>query len=448
MADVIFNDKGVPMMAYGKTFFASTTGAPEPAKNPAQPFPVIDDNIRFKNYSIVPWGSGNTFPQDAEQIIEKTGVLNSGLLFIRNFTLGQGVMPVKVKGYDDNGNEVLEMVKDYKINKFLRGRMFRRYMEKAARDYLKFGIAFPELLLNADGSQMVGINSVNSLECRVTEANNGVIDNVIISGNWPDNPETGNWLQRPLLDDYDPMADLMRRKYAQKVAGQNFIYPLKQSWSNRDYYPRPSWQAAKEAGWIGIANKIPQFLDKAYENQITWLWHIKIPYAYWDKRYPPEKYKDEKQRRDLIQQEMDAIENSVVGVKNARKAIFSGFEVGPTGKSEEEWVIEALDNKYKDTDKLFTSAAANSEILFSLLVNPNVLGAGMPGGTYAGNQGGSNIREAFLVNVALSWLDRQNLLDCPEMYMEYNGVQDVELRFRNTILTTLDSGSGTKKELS
>ena len=36
----------------------------------------------------------------------------------------------------------------------------------------------------------------------------------------------------------------------------------------------------------------------------------------------------------------------------------------------------------------------------------------MPGGTYAGNQGGSNIREAFLVNIANAWIDRQNILDC------------------------------------
>ena len=82
------------------------------------------------------------------------------------------------------------------------------------------------------------------------------------------------------------------------------------------------------------------------------------------------------------------------------------------------------------------------------MVNPNVLGAGMPGGTYAGNQGGSNIREAFLVNIAMAWLDRQNLLDPIEAMLEFNGVKDIQLRFRNTILTTLDSGSVTTKNLA
>ena len=118
------------------------------------------------------------------------------------------------------------------------------------------------------------------------------------------------------------------------------------------------------------------------------------------------------------------------------------------GRIEEEWKITALDNKSKDSDRLVTSAAANSEILFALMINPNVMGAGMPGGTYAGQSGGSNIREAFLVNIANAWIDRQNILDPLECYLRFNGVKDVELRFRNTILTTLDTGAGTKKVVS
>ena len=76
------------------------------------------------------------------------------------------------------------------------------------------------------------------------------------------------------------------------------------------------------------------------------------------------------------------------------------------------------------------------------------MGAGMPGGSYAGNQGGSNIREAFLVNIANAWIDRQNILDPINMMLRVNGIKDVELRFRNTILTTLDTGAGTQKTLS
>jgi len=193
---------------------------------------------------------------------------------------------------------------------------------------------------------------------------------------------------------------------------------------------------------------VPLFLQKAYANQITWLWHIKIPYAYWEKKYPKNLYKDESARKTMISSEMDEIENALIGEANANKAIFSMYEINAQGKPEEQWIIEPLDNKYKEGDKLVTSAAANSEILFSLMLNPNVMGAGMPGGTYAGNQGGSNIREAFLVNIANAWIDRQTILDPIELMLSYNGIKDIELRFRSTILTTLDTGAGTTKKLS
>ena len=131
---------------------------------------------------------------------------------------------------------------------------------------------------------------------------------------------------------------------------------------------------------------------------------------------------------------------------------FSHFEVNAQGKAEEKWEIDVIDDKFKTEAYLPQSAAANSEILFSMQINPTTMGAGMPGGPYAGNAGsGSDIREAFLVNLALCWVDRQILLEPLETIIEFNGwdpTGEIELRFRNTILTTLDTGAGTEKTVS
>jgi hypothetical protein len=61
-----------------------------------------------------------------------------------------------------------------------------------------------------------------------------------------------------------------------------------------------------------------------------------------------------------------------------KKALFSFFGAEFEGK--DKWEIDVIDNKKILDEKLSTSAAGNSEILFSLMVNPSVLGAGMPGG--------------------------------------------------------------------
>lgn len=438
---------GTPLMAFGSKFFATTTGAPEPVKSSLQ-IEKVEDTVSIAGYECCAWDTNNNFPVVADRLIGKTGVLSTGLRFLHRVVMGQGVFPCRVAGYDPKGNEMLEVINDSQIVNFLQSRTVRRYLSNSYRDLLKFGIAYPQLIPNGDGSRIVGINAINALHCRLTKPRNGMIEHCVVSGEWPDITDSDNIEVYPMLDNYDPLADLERIRYAGKIAGRSYIYPLRDEWDNDDIYPRPAWWAAKQAGWIEVANKIPAFLAKAYENQITWMWHVKIPYAYWDKRYPVKDYPDPKVRQEMIQSDMDAIEESLTDTKNANKTIFTHYAVGNNGKPEEQWIIEPLDNKYKADDKLLTSAAANSEILFSLMVNPNVLGAGMPGGTYAGNQGGSNIREAFLVNIAMAWLDRQNLLDPIETMLEFNGVKDVQLRFRNTILTTLDSGSGTTKNLA
>lgn len=457
MTKIQFNNHGVPLMAYGDKTFVTTTGAPKTSakNNGAEKRPdasksivYIDDTTSVNEYTLCSWGELNDFPSKSNDIIKRVGVLSTGLKFTRNFTMGQGIFPARVTGYESNGSEILEVINDKELINFCQGRMVRRYLEKALRDYLKFGCANVHLIPDSEGKTVKGIEVINALYSRYTVAKNGVIEKCIVSGKFPDFPGT-EFEAFDLLDDFDPFADLDRRRMGGKVKGKSFVFAIKDSWSNNDYYPEPAWYSAYLAGWVDIAMVVPKFLKKAYENQINWKWHVQIPYAFWDKKFPEADYKDTASRQAAIQEYMDSIETNLCGTENADKPIFTFFEINPNnGKVEEQWIITPLDNKYKEGDKLVTSAAANSEILFSLMINPNVLGAGMPGGTYAGNQGGSNIREAFLVNIANAWLDRQNILDPLEAMLQYNGVKDVQLRFGNTILTTLDTGAGTKKTLS
>ena len=77
-------------------------------------------------------------------------------------------------------------------------------------------------------------------------------------------------------------------------------------------------------------------------------------------------------------------------------------------------------------------------------MNPNVLGVGMPGGTYTGKQRGSIIREAFFVNIANAWTVWQILMDPIKMKFHINEYTNVELHFQNKVLTTLDTEAKTK----
>ena len=379
-----------------------------------------------------------------------TTVLNTGLRFLRNLTMGQGIFACRVKGYNDKGDEILEPIDDNNIQRFVSSRIVRRYMEKTLRDFLKVGCSAVQLVPNAAGNGIIGLNTINSEHFRFTEPSDALgSQNCVVSGSWDLSPSSYTVL--PLLNDYSPENHAELLRFMGKLK-QGMVYPVRDSWSNDDIYGEPIWWPAYVAGWVDIAHLVPQFLKKAYKNQTTWKWHVQIPYSYWDKKFPAADFKNDPElRKTAINKYMDEIERNLLGAQNAEKPIFTNYAVNEmNGRIEEEWKITPLSNKYSaGQENLVTSAAANSEILFALMVNPNVLGAGMPGGSYAGNQGGSNIREAFLVNIANSWIDRQNLLDPLQLYLRLNGVpDDVQLRYRNTILTTLDTGAGTSHQLS
>ena len=442
-------------MMSGKSFFAASTGSPSgiTAEEKKRLIQTVDTKIDqyftyLEGVKLLSWGANNDFPQWADKIITSTSVLNSGLKFIRNFTLGQGIYACKVTGYDADGNEILEAYPDPIPQQIINTPSIRKYFELAGRDYFKFGSSGVQLIPNMDGSKIVGLNVLNAYYLRLTERDLNGLEKCIVSGKFPYNPSIDEFTVFDVLLDFDPVLDMEIRR-AQGKQKQSAVMMIRDSWSNRDTYSEPVWLSAYLAGWIDIAKSVPKYLQKVYQNQATWKWHIQIPYSFWDRRFPEADFDSTADRQAAIELYMDDIEENLLGADNAEKPLFTHYSINDlNGKVEEEWKITPLDTKSKEGDKLVTSAAANSEILFALMINPNVLGAGMPGGTYAGNQGGSNIREAFLVNIANAWVDRQNFLDPIEVMLRYNGYTDCALRYRNTILTTLDKGSGTQKNLA
>jgi len=453
--DILFSKTGAPLIMTSNHIFASTTGGPEgiskeEKKNLIQTVDtkLDQDFTTLSGIRLLSWGVANDFPQWADKIITSTSVLNSGLKFIRNFTLGQGVYACKVSGYDDDGNEILIPYPNPIPQQILSSPKIRRYFELAGRDYFKFGCSGVQLIPNVDGSQIVGLNVLNAYFFRISERDTNGNEKCVVSGKFPESPSTTDFKTFDVLLDYDPIMDMDIRRFEGK-GKESAVFMIRDSWSNRDTYSEPVWLSAFLAGWIDIAKSVPKYLQKAYKNQITCKFHIQIPYSFWDKKFPETDFETTKDREAAIGLYMDDIEANLLGADNAEKPLFTTYEQNDiTGKIEQGWIITKLDTNSMDAEKLVTSAAANSEILFALMINPNVLGAGMPGGTYAGNQGGSNIREAFLVNIANAWVDRQNFLDPIEVMIRYNGYPDCALRYRNTILTTLDKGSGTKKNLA
>lgn len=439
--EILFDKKGEPKVFRGKTVFGSTTSV-KPVKE------RLDEYFSFDKRDYATWGDTNCFPDDAERTIRATSVLQTGLNYKARCCYGQGVVPVKVSGFDDNNNEIFEPVRDRDILNYLRGLAFRNYHTAAFRDLIKFGNAFPLLVFNNAGDKIVRVQILNARHCRISVDKTKLLVYGDFKNSYPAKDET---VVYDMLNEDDPFYDLQWRRDTGKLKGVKAIaFPrIRNYFSNNDYYAAPDWQSAQESGWIDIAHKIPEFLNRAYQNAMHLMWHVQIPATYWEKQFPRSEYKNVEQRKQLIQDFMDKFEKELTDTKNANKSLFTQYYIDESGRTNGDWKVTRLDGEIKADDRLSMSAAANSEILFSLMVNPSVLGAGMPGGPYSGNAGsGSDIREGLLVSLILSHIEKQAVLDPVELMFEYNGIHDIDLKYRNITLTTLDSGRNTQESLT
>ena len=437
--EVIFNKQGTPLLFLGAVSYGSTVKKVSVNEE-------IFERFTFDGTEYACWGGSNRFPEEALDVIGKTGVLSTGLNYKCRCCYGQGVLPVTLTGLDENNREKYAPVNDRALLNYLRGYTFRSYHTAAFRDLIKLGNCFPVFVFNADGSRIIRTEAVNARHCRISLDKTKLLLFGEFDRRFPD--DTAKVF--PMLDEADPFTHLQILKEQGRLKGKCVAFPrIRNYFSSNDYYALPDWDTAWKSGWLDIAHKIPTFLKKAYSNAMNLMWHIQIPDTYWEKKFPEESFESTADREKAINDYLDSFEEQLTSEENPAKTLTTGFSLNESGKAEEKWVIERLENEIKAEDRLSTSAAANSEILFSLMVNPSVLGAGMPGGPYAGNAGsGSDIREGLLVSLILNYIEKQQVLDPVELMLEYNGVKDVELVYRNIILTTLDKGKSTEEKLA
>lgn len=437
--EILFDNQGDPKLFYGETVFGSTITKLVEEK--------LYDTFFFNKVEYASWGDNNHYPDDAENTIEATSVLKTGLNYKVRCCYGQGVVPVEMIGFDDKNNEIFQPVRDKDVLSYLRGMVFRKYHGASFRDLIKFGNCFPVLVFNEAGNKIVRAQIMNARHCRLSVDKHKLLVYGDFKNSMPVEKDTA---VIDMLDENDPVYDLMWRRDTGKLKEKIIAFPrISNYFSNNDYYATPDWKSAQESGWIDIAHKIPQFLNKAYENAMHLMWHVQIPHTYWEKKFPKTEYRNVEERKKLIQEYMDKFERELTDVKNANKALWTQYYVDESGRTNGDWKITRLDSEIKAEERLSTSAAANSEILFSLMVNPSVLGAGMPGGPYSGNAGsGSDIREGLLVSMILSHIEKQAVLDPVELMLQFNGYQNIDLKYRNITLATLDSGRNTQESLS
>jgi hypothetical protein len=209
----------------------------------------------------------------------------------------------------------------------------------------------------------------------------------------------------------------------------------------------PTWYAAKK--WVDIAMGVPDMKAAMFENNIRLKYVVIVYDEYWDLVYGSQWAAFTPEEKQQKQEELfQSIDDWLVGSQNAYKSVYiPGKLDNVTGKGMQYIEIKPIDDNTKQGELLPDSAAANSEILFALMMNPALMGADTPGGPYSGGAGsGSNIREAALVQVMIQEFERQQISRILNIVKKVNGwPADIVWRFPGLVLTTLDTGKSTKE---
>jgi hypothetical protein len=435
--------------------------------------------------AIARWGEDNRFPQNISNEMDWCGIGKSSLNWKSKAIYGGGIVPAKVVDMDAKTGEYiyepLDRVKYKVVYDFLERSTMPMYWAECLLDWVWFANTFEEIVFSKDCKTITNIVHQESADCRFGQMKNGKITDVFLSKLWGASADqmirfnknrgrksnvtmqgviSENVKRLDCIDMYNPLET--SKEIAQKLKGskglKSAILPINYPSINKTYYQLAAWDGARMAGWIEIASKVPDLLKELFNQNFNIKYHIQVPETYFKNLYGIEEWasftaEEQMKKRHELAERMD---DYLGGNENAYKSFISTFDVDPVQGNEYGLVkIDEIKNKISVDKEVLLSSASDIQILVAMQVHPTLFGAGTLG-TGTQRTGGSDIREAFLVQNAMLALERKILVSPLNLVRDYNrevgGVteweSDIRFFFKDTVLTTLDTGAGTKKIVS
>ena len=422
-----------------------------------------------------PWGSDNLQPVTMADHIEHCGVLFAALDSKARIAAGGGVEAFFKMDVQD-GKEHLEWCNDQEIQDWLEENNMYETQKELAYDATAYGWNAGTMILNRGRDRINKIRRLDVYEARLgkRKAAERFSTDLFLCSDWANGGttyDTDKHVRIPLLQDGNEYSDLTE-KTTTNVFEYAFTNRLRRN--GRQYYPMPLW-FANEA-WVKVVRSIPAYKNAIFKNQIVLKYVVTIHPQYWVDNiegFGDLDFKTQAEKQKLV---FDRIDQWLSSENNAGKSLFnSGFFDKASGTFVPYVQVEAIDDKFKDGKLLPDSAAGNSEILFATMTNPALMGVGQPGGAYANNAGGSNVRESYLVQMMLMDAERKMNTRIMNTVKKFNGwskrlevatnrtitttglggktqsttsmvIPRLVFRFQSNLLTTLDTGKSTKPE--
>lgn len=409
---------------------------------------LVEVNPTITTTPWATWGDDNQEPIRMADDIENCGILSAGITSKVRMAIGQGISPKFKIGTNADGSELLEncTVKEV-VDWFERNNTYK-YSYSNIYNLLGYGWGATQIMLNAGRNYINRIKAADVYTARLSQETSGVITDMYLCSNWE------------AVSTYDPTKmqkisvleeDYELEHLQSKTSGFEFVMLHRLLTNGRRYYPKAMWQAAR--AYVRLSRSIPKMKEAINKNQMAIKYLILIDAKYWEKNYPGFTKKTDDERKVIVKAKHTEINNWLTGEQNAGKTIIAGkYWEEYTKQFVEEISIQVLDDKWKDGKMLPDGAAFDKQILFSMFFNPAIWGGNLLGDGASGGAGsGSDIREAFLVQIMLMHAERVMNAQVFTLVKQFNGWAKYEsegkqlvFRYDTSILTTLDTGKSTK----
>ncbi len=430
-----------------------TMGLPSaiPGVKPASPKIREYGTISMFN-DVQAWGEDNNFPRNIIDLYSKDPIIpetfNKKVAMINM----SDVIPVQVVGYNPDQSEIIEHINDDEIFTFLNNVSNRRYLQETTTDLVWFFNAFPELIMSRDRSKILYISHQEAAFCRFEKKDSQAeIQNVHLNANWPlvqaNDPLT---IKRKCLNPYR----YDRIEWARNLSQGSFIYPINIPTPGCEFYQLATHDSIRTSGWLDIHLLVPRFKKAMMQNEMTFKYHIKVDPKYWEMLYGKENWGkwSPETRRNKKSEWLKEMNKSLTSVENAGVSILTEKNWNQQSSKYEEYVeICAVTESMREGKYIMDGMEAAANLFYAMGIDPTIVG--FAGGEKQGaKSGGSDKREAWLILTTMLKPFRDPILEPLYFAAEFNGwtkkYPRLKFRHRDVILTTLDTGKGTKKVLS
>jgi hypothetical protein len=312
----------------------------------------------------------------------------------RDFLLGKGI-EIKTRKVV-NGERVLVLEEDAEteaIEVFLEQIDYHNTLKVKALDFCFSGRYYIKMVLGKN-RKVENLTRVDAFHCRPRRmANNeNRISAYFLNPNFGTKrfKESEN-VELPAYDPGDPTA------YPVCIIDVKEIYP------GQCYHPIGEWWGTED--WTLVANKIPKFHNSGLDNGYNIKYHISVPDDYFKKEEYPDGYDEERLKNEVL----DNIGDTLSGIDNVDKALFTFHRVLNEGRYAESGIkIVALpnpmsDDAYTKINQVATQASAQGHRLLPVMAGIDA--GGKLGGSGKELEAAANFQQGFL-----TFNDRELLL--------------------------------------